>query len=408
MKKLSWFIFFLIFLSSCLDDPECFQLHNDVLGITFRVIGTGQGDSVMLRDLKMQDGVFIDFSSEGDELVPITSFEFSLNYFKELEILNFNGDDVTNTMSLAYTVKNQFISEDCGSSFVLSDLRLLSHDFDSARVISSTPSKNGGTNIEIYRCPETDTLTINFNQLYATSNAVTITNPRSTFISHQFESITTNEVEVYSGRAATVKLPVDLSENEMTYEFDMNGTNQTLSIKYDLVTEQRYRPCGIQTFVTNLTLGEHTFDSVSYGLNSDDEPLRTLQDPHIANFRIYDCPPTNLMQVAFRKDNVLEEVIIKGIIGPFGNLVNDPPDTTSTIIVPVDLTANESTFYIQYADDTFDTLTVQYTRTDLTLFNACGDPVITNVTSNLENVNVIPNRPTLQFPPVTHVEIILD
>ena len=78
--------------------------------------------------------------------------------------------------------------------------------------------------------------------------------------------------------------------------------------------EQRYRPCGIQTFVNELAIkGEHTFDSISFGLNANDEPARTLEDPHIANLRIYDCPPTNLMQVNFRSNGAAKAVTIKSI-----------------------------------------------------------------------------------------------
>src|SRR5688500_1709659 len=178
MKKLSWFAFFLVFSASCLDDPDCYQLHNDVIGVTFRVIGTGQGDSVLLRN----------FINQGEDVI-LTSFNATINYFQEQGEFNFEGEDENHFIAFGYTVKNQFISEDCGSSFVLSDLHILKHDFDSARVINSVPTKGAGTNIEIYRCPETDTLTINFNQLYATTNGITVTNRRSAFVSHPFESI---------------------------------------------------------------------------------------------------------------------------------------------------------------------------------------------------------------------------
>ena len=50
MKKLGWFAFFLVFFASCLDDPDCYQLHNDIVGVTFRVMGTGKGDSVLVKN----------------------------------------------------------------------------------------------------------------------------------------------------------------------------------------------------------------------------------------------------------------------------------------------------------------------------------------------------------------------
>ena len=233
--------------------------------------------------------------------------------------------DKTNFLSFGYTVKNQFISEDCGSAFVLSDLHILEHDYDSARVINSTPSKGGGTNIEIYRCPETDTMTIDFNQLFATSDGVIITNKSSRYVSHQFDSITTDfSGIVFTGRGTTINLPVDTTKNETTFTFYTGEVANTLVVTYNLVTEQRYRPCGIQTFVNELAIKEHTFDSISFGLNANDEPARTLEDPHIANLRVFDCPSTNLMQVNFiSTDGAAKSVTIKSITADHfaGNLL---------------------------------------------------------------------------------------
>jgi hypothetical protein len=404
MKKLGWFVFFLILFASCLDDPDCYQLHNDIVGVTFRVMGTGQGDSVLMKN----------FSTDKFEYGP--SFNYQINYFVEEGTFEFQSVADTNFLSFGYTVKNQFISEDCGSAFVLSDLRILEHDFDSARVLNPTPSKGGGTNIEIYRCPETDTLTIDFNQLYATSNGVTITNKRSVYISHPFDSITTDfSGNVFSGRAATVKLPVDLTKNETTFVFKTNTFEETLVLGYTLTTEERYKPCGIQTFVTDLAIKQHTFDSISFALDDDDEPVRSLRDPQIPNLRVFDCPKTNLIQVAFKTGTTPKEVTIKSITGDYftGDLLSAPPYkgspyTGSTLPLPVNLESDASTFYIQYDDDTIDTLAVAYSRTALTLFSGCPDPVIINLqeATDLSNINII--QSTLQYPLVTNVEIIVD
>lgn len=405
MKRFSWFAFFAIFSAACLDDPDCFQLDNNVLGITFRVIGTGQGDSVRIENLNE--------AGEIEDIV-VTSITTNLNYFKEEEVIEFRGPEQTNALRFSYTVKNQFISEDCGSSFELSDLRILQHNFDSARVVSSTPTKTGGTNIEIYRCPETDTLVIDFNQLYATTNGITVTNRRSAFISHPFETVTTNRFPkpVYAGRAARLKLPVDTTENEITYKFIFEGIEDSLVLSYDRVREKLYRPCGIQTFIRNLTYEGHTFDSVSFGLNADDEPVRSLQDPHITNIRVFDCPKTNLMQVGFKRGTASAPVTIKSITADHfeGKLLKDPI-TTATLQLPVDLASDRSIFYIQYQDDTMDTLNVSYIRSDIRLFNACENPVVSNLqeVQNLpDNITVVPAQTRLQFPPVTNVEISVD
>ena len=401
MKRLSWFAFFLIFSASCLDEPDCYQLHNDVLGVTFRVIGTGSADSVVLVN-------------NGTPLRGV-SYSYTLNYFKEEERINFvQPGKPPNFLSFGYTVKNQFVSEDCGSAFVLSGVHIREHDFDSARVVSSVPSKNGGTNIEIYRCPETDTLTINFNQLYATvtasSTGVTITDKRSSFESHQFNPISTDGAgAVFSERAATVNLPVNLDQNQTIYYFKTETSQDTLFVTYSRKDTALYRPCGIQTFISNVTYRANTFDSLSYGLDEiNEEPIRTLQDPHVANLRVFDCPETNIVRVIFKKGTTASSVSIKSVTADYvtGNLSG--PVTASAIDLPLNLAANASTFYIQYSDDTIDTLALTYSVTDLTLFKACQDPVIINLreTSDSPDINVV--QPTLQYPPVTNVEITVD
>jgi hypothetical protein len=398
MKKLTWFTFFLIFTLSCLDEPDCFQLHNDIIGVTFRVIGTGQGDSVLLKDAT-------------DKYVTVTSFMDSLNYFVEEGTFIFEEVDTTRSLSFAYTVKNQFISEECGSSFVLSDLRVLEHQFDSVRIVNSSPTKTGGPNIDIYRCPETDTLTIDFNQLFATTDGVTLSNPRSSYLGHNFTSITNLEktFELVPGTAATVKLPVNLTKNSGTFIFETDRSQDTLEVTYDRVTERRYRPCGVQTFVSNVTIAENSFDSVSYGLDNLDEPIRSLLDPQVANLRVFRCPPTNLLKVDFvTSPNVLSTVTIKSITGDHfeGDLVTDPI-SLNTITLPVDLDSDISTFRIEYEDNSAETLSVQYTRASLNLFNACPDPVITALreATDAANISVIVNGTTLQFPAVKNVEI---
>ena len=384
---------------SCLDEPDCYQLHNDLIGVTFRVIGTGQADSVLLKDAT-------------DRWVTVTSFSDSLNYFERERAYTFKGVDTVNYLSFAYDVRNQFIAEDCGSAFVLSDLRVLNHDFDSVRIVNPTPTKTGGPNIDIYRCPETDTLTIEFNQLLASTDGTSISNPRSIYLSHDFESITNLENNLFTGRNATVKLPVDLAKNAAVFVFETSDSKDTLEISYNRVIEERYTACGVQTFVTDLTIGEHTFDSVSYGLDELDEPRRTLLDPNLVNLSVFDCPQTNLMKVDFvSAPNSLQVTTIKSITGDhFEGELFEGPVTTNTVNLPVDLESDISTFFIQYDDDSIDTLSVQYARASLTAFNACPDPVVTALVkaNDAANISVVNNGTTLQFPAVKNVEITVD
>ncbi len=401
MKKLTWFAFFLILTVSCLDEPDCFQLHNDIIGITFRVIGTGQGDSVVLKE------------PGSGKWVKLISLEGKLNYFETEGSLSFDEVDRTRALSFAYDVKNQYISEECGSSFELSNLRILNHEFDSVRVVNSSPTKAGGPNIDIYRCPETDTLAIEFYQLSGTTNGVTISNPQARLRSHKFNSIKDiNGKTLYSDTfLTTVKLPVDLTKNSAAYTFETELSTYTLNVTYNLTTEERYRPCGVQTFVNNLTYREHTFDSVSYGLDDLGEPVRALLDPHATNLRVFSCPPTNLLKVDFvtGANNVLKGVTITSITADHlsDDLIGDEPITTNTVTLPVDVNSDVSTFRIVHSDNIVETLSVEYNKSSLTLFNACPNPVITGLreASEVANINIPNNGRTLQFPAVRNVEI---
>jgi hypothetical protein len=397
MKNLCWFTFLIILLVSCLDDPDCFQLHNNVLGITFRVLGTGRADSTFLKNPDTGDSSFLPYIS------------FYLNYFQEEERYVFHGrGEKENLLDIQYNVRNQFVSEDCGSRFVLSDLQILNYDFDSARVVNANPGKvPGGANIDIFRCPETDILTIDFNQLYAASDGELISGRSSKPISHDFNVKTDFSTgEVFDDRAATLYLPVDLAKDATTYDFTRKGVTSTLAVSYERKTEQRFTPCGIQTFVSALKIGEHTFDSVSYGLNEDDEPQYSLLDPHTVNLRVYDCPKMNLLQVNFKNaSNASQSVLIKGVKADhIADSVYTDDVTVSTLTLPVDTENNQSTFHIKYATRT-ETLTVRYSRTPIELYPACDTQMI------IQSLNVdLPARVAtgggaLKFPTVPNVEI---
>ena len=56
----------------------------------------------------------------------------------------------------------QFVSEDCGERYIFSDLKILEYDFDSVRIVNPTPTAPASTNIEIYRCPRTNLMGIDF------------------------------------------------------------------------------------------------------------------------------------------------------------------------------------------------------------------------------------------------------
>lgn len=400
MKIVCWFAFLLILSVSCLDDPDCYQLHNNYLGITFRVIGTGQVDSTYLKNVE---------GAGKEGFYPYLNYQ--LNYFQEQAEFGFEGETETNRLLINYTVKNQFVSEDCGSRFVLSDVTIADHTFDSARVVNATPAKGlGGPNIDLYRCPETDLLTLSFNQLYASSNGIIVSNKSSKPVSHKF-TVTSDfsSGNVFDDRAATLYLPVNLQKKSVQYDFTRARSSDSLVITYETVTETRYKACNEQTFVNALKAVSHSFDSVSYGLNSLDEPQYSILDPQVVNFRVFDCPITNLMQVNFvNVASAPQSVLIKAIRGEHitGSLLTENI-TVSTISLPVDITKNESTFYIDYENRT-DTLHVQYSLSPIKLYNACGiQRIVQDLVVDLP-ARLATNGSALKFPTVPNVQITIN
>ena len=59
MKKVAWFVFFAIIAVSCLDEPDCFQLNNNVVIVAFGIVGGG-ADAIALNGITAPgvDGVF--------------------------------------------------------------------------------------------------------------------------------------------------------------------------------------------------------------------------------------------------------------------------------------------------------------------------------------------------------------
>jgi hypothetical protein len=323
------------------------------------------------------------------------------------------GEKKDNYLSLKYSVKNQYVSEECGSRFILSDLSVLEHDFDSVRIVSRTPSPaQGATHVEIYRCPHADSVILDFNQLLVTTNGAFIQRRDSKNISHEFTKVVdTVGTELFSGRATTLALPVNFAKEESTFIFTTARSQDTLTIGYRLTTEVRYRPCGEQTFASDLRIIDHTFDSLSFALNSEDEQQRTLSDPQQPNIRIYDCPPMNFLKVNFETSaGLVQNVLIKAVTADHveGNLL-DGEETVSTLELPVDVESDVSTFYVEYEDRT-DTLSVRYDRISATLFSACETKLLfQNLTLNGDHPGAtVTTARSLQYPPVPNVEIIID
>lgn len=142
------FILFIsiVLLSSCYADPDCISLRNDILGITFKKIGTGEEDVVEINSITMSgsDSVFNAATASSKVYLP-------LNVNQSEQTIEFNLAKGAFTMVVGYLSQPQFEAVECGPRFVMTDINVIEHTFDSVKVTGSVPLlTSAGTNIIIY------------------------------------------------------------------------------------------------------------------------------------------------------------------------------------------------------------------------------------------------------------------
>jgi len=146
VKTSAWFLVFLLLTAACLDEPDCFTLNNDLIAISFKKLADSSTDTVEFTRIGIDEPPLI--VSE-DTVSRIT---LAVNYFKNETTFRFETEDTSRILRLGYISQVQFVSEDCGERFVLSRLRVLEHSFDSVRLLSDVPTRDGaGTQIEIFQ-----------------------------------------------------------------------------------------------------------------------------------------------------------------------------------------------------------------------------------------------------------------
>ena len=402
IRKTGWFIFLMIIGASCLDEPDCFRLDNNIIGITYRVIGSGSTSTLRFDSLTTvaADSIFHRRFSG-------TTFPLPLNLADDEITYQFQG--LNKMLKVGYIVRPQFVSENCGPRLVFSELHILAHDFDSARVVQPTPGLNNqAKNVELFRCPQIGSSIIGFYQLYSRAKS-------AEQVAIPVEGITTDftGTRVYFPNSSRkdVTLPINTEASSTAFTFNLGNGPQELVLKYDTVTEARYRPCGVQTFVSGLAINSHMFDSIAIPRDARGVVQNALSDPALMNVRIYRCPITNLVQLAFRRPadggegTVADEVEVMGIRADYTAELFYPDQTVSIVALPLNPEANTTTFFIDYPDRT-ETLILNYTRSQVSIFPQCQQNVFHNVFEAVDLENVTPKADSLTFPPVTNFEIL--
>jgi hypothetical protein len=263
VRKIGWFLFFVVVASSCLDEPECFSLNNNIVGISFRKLLGGQADTVYFHRITSEgtDSVFY-------ETTLATGIDLPLNYYQNQTTYHFEGLGAAYDLQFDYKAQAQFVSEDCGERFVLSDLAVASVGFDSLRLMASTPKRDrqAGTHLEIYRCPMTSRIELRF------AEPVTITGASADYQAALF-LLSTEPV-------STFDMPLNPAANQTTVTLNFADSIKVLTVSYLRDEDSTiFDICGPQTVLSEFGVVNHNFTSA--------EVIRkTIQDPLLTNIEI--------------------------------------------------------------------------------------------------------------------------
>jgi hypothetical protein len=388
-----------------------------VLGISFNVIGSSAADSLSINQIKVNDQIVWE-DLENDTVV--TYFGILGDRLLEKTRIELLSKGETKIIDLAYKVKVQFVSEDCGPRYIFSDLTVSEHNFDSLNLVNSTPGRDGSTlNVRIYRCPQLDTIGLSFFQLALPETGAASSRP----ISAELSSITVDgAAQLYVDRTvSSIKLPVNLLASKTNYTFsfaDAFGFDQPvrdLTVGYRVTPRVRYNACGEQLFVDSLVISPIPagipFDQISIATENDGDLRNVVTDPETTNVNIYRCPPTNIIQIAFENAAGLarsKEII--SVTNDYDSQVLYENVTASRIQLPLNPATNSTTFTVQLEDAT-ETISLNYSWTDprISLFPAGSSclqrKVITDLSESVDNPNVALEAGNVLYPAITNLTL---
>ena len=267
MKKLAWFLFLSIFALSCLNEPDCYQLNNSSIILSFKVLGAGINKAT-IKDEYPSIGIKSP-GTAGDTIFHeesiFSSVELPLNPGDEQTTYFFDGVYADNQIQLGYKRQVQFVSEACGERYIFADLKVLEYDFDSVRVVNPTPTAPASTNIEIFRCPRTNLVGVDFK------TAVILDGVTADFATVIFQPNDT---------LTSIDLPVNKNAASTTFVFKFRGSaSKTLRLTYSKALGTLSKICGEQTLFSDLLVASTDFTNV---LPKSD----SIHDLPITNFEI--------------------------------------------------------------------------------------------------------------------------
>jgi hypothetical protein len=259
MKKTVWFLFLSALAFSCLDEPDCFSLNNNLIGISFKKLVDGKADTIFFSSVTADgtDSVFVENSLvTGIDKLP-------LNYYTDQTVFHFSGLNGSYDLHLGYSAKTQLVSEDCGERFVLTNMKALEHTFDSLRQLSTTPKRNDGTGaqFEVYRCPNRSQVKLKF------TSEVSIA-----AISTDYQT----NILYSDAPVSTIRIPLNILATSSTINFEFtDGTTRSITIGYVIGQETLFSVCGEQYIISDINVMSTDFSSPNVIRSTTQDPPQT-------------------------------------------------------------------------------------------------------------------------------------
>lgn len=205
-------------------------------------------------------------------------------------------------------------------------------------------------------------------------------------------------------RASALQLELNPYATSTEYWFETIFGNYALNLEYKSTVQFVSEECGTRTTISGLELAGHGFDSVRI-VNS------ILTNPATLNLEVYRCPRTNQLKLAFRKlvnsIAVADSVQLNNVTADYGSPFYFPGGKITTLNLPLNPEADETTFSFEFSDGTFHTLTVQHTRTVWSEYEVCSELILfSNLSSSAASFSQVTLlRDSIQDPPLTNFAI---
>ena len=138
-------LLFIVSLSGCFDNGDCYSTKTDLLSISFRNFLTNELEAVKIQEIALVGSDIAFYEQE-----VITSAMLPLNPNTTSLKINFTFEATTHELLVGYTTTPQLISPDCSIELRFTNIHIHTHDFDSVAVLAATLDETTVPNIVLY------------------------------------------------------------------------------------------------------------------------------------------------------------------------------------------------------------------------------------------------------------------